>query len=275
MNNTILLGDSFVGYTKELKEYSKTFNNITLPCSTMIGLKNKIVLIKKKINSIIKKQNIKNIILMFGYVDIAGDVFINETQTNNNIIKISNIIIKKFNVVINELKKYNLNIYIINPLLSPFYNNKIKYVKNCKYYTIEKNNKNLDKKCNRLFNKYKNRMDIIEKKLKQYCKTNKIKFINMNKLLEKLIKSQTTIYMGQIKSNDKLNIDHHYISFLFIIVYLIIIYNNKIESNNKIITNIKKLTNKYNLLIKSKKGISFFEKYNLKKNKNKLVFLKK
>lgn len=274
MENTLVIGDSFSGFTKLLSNYSKTFHKLEFPSTTMIGLKNKNIL--KRVKPIIKKHKINKIILMFGYVDIAGDVFMKETQTKNNINKIMKIIINNFNIVVNELKNFNLDMYIINPILTPFYKNKKYYIDNCIHFTYYKNLDNLNKRCDKLFKTYLDRMKISKKYIYEYCKKNKIKFIDMNPILKFIINSKKIVYMGQIRKDKKHHLDHHYISPIFLVTYLITIYNKKIQKD-KVIKTIEKLIKDYHKLCKKLQidnFDNFFYKYSVKLINDKLKLIK-
>lgn len=275
MDNTLLIGDSFVDHTKLLGKYSKTFFSKSFPSTTMIGLKNKNVI--DKIKPFIKKNNIKNLVLMFGYVDIAGDVFMKETQTISNINKIMKIIINNFNIVITELKQFNLKIFVINPILTPFYKNKQYYNKNCINFTIEKKLDNLEKKCDKLFKTYFDRMNIAKKYIDKYCKDNKLVFIDMNPLLKFIVDSNKIIYNGEIATPKKPYLDHHYISPIFLIIYLISIYNKNVQKNG-ILNVIEKLIKDYKIIFNKIKNIdsskNFFDSYTVKFINNKLKIKK-
>lgn len=259
MNNSLIIGASHGRSLYPLTSYYNNIKFINIWGLTLYGIlkKKDIVfdLIDKKYKS---DKNFKNVIIVIGYSDINGSLLY--LKYNKDPGWINKTLLKGLQNFESFLKlfktKYpNKNIYICNPILSPFISHPdiIKYKlykdiivtyrtqdKNItqqqpiKYQKIlYKNYKKKDSFFKNLCQKYninkslikniiKQRISYIpffEKKLKQTCSQNNMIFLNLNPYLQKIVSKKCVSLWSDVITQFEYN--HHYIFELFTICFLL------------------------------------------------------
>ena len=259
MDNTLIIGASHGHSLGPLTNYYNNIKFVNIYGLTLYGIlkKKDIVfdLIDKKYMSY---TNFKNVIIVIGYGDINGSILYLKYNKDPDWIKKTLLKgVQNFESFMKLFRsKYtNKNIYICNPIVSPFtshpdiityklyksiiitYTNQDKNITQqqlIKYQKIVyKNYKKKDPFFKNLCQKYninkalikniiKQRISYIpffEKKLKQSCIQNNIILLNLNPYLQKIVSKKCVSLWSDV--NRRFEYNHHYIFELFTICFLL------------------------------------------------------
>ena len=252
MDDTLIIGGSHSLSLHPLRKFYKNIKTIPIFGCTLYSTYTKANMIMEKI----KDKKFKRVIFIFGYTDINGvllylkynELSFIKTLNNsvNNFIKFIKIFKKQYN---------NIDIFVCNHIISPYYNNKniqkyIAYRSLINLYIKQDHEENIrkeslfnkikyeDYKHNKLFKYYYKKYNInstiinnmiknknkniiyFEKKFKLSCKNNNLIYINVNYYLKKIIKTNCLCLQGDIEKLPY-EYDHHYIYEIMTICFLL------------------------------------------------------